>query len=168
MVQIVDAEVKFPAGKAFESRYGRMRQNVVFITESEEITKWFDEGDQRYVRLKRGDWVQLLKDGDKISIVEPEPEAEPQPERQPSLKAKKGTGKPVPPGGSSAASSKAKTPEWKRSLYEQMKTRADILTACHVEIHKRFIDERGKLIIAEETLQKYATTLFISLKDSIQ
>jgi hypothetical protein len=160
MVQVIEAEVKFPAGKSFTTKYGRQRQNVVFIANGEELTKWFDEGDRAYCALKKGEWVQLLRDGDKVSLIEPEPEPEAAAVPEPAARRAA--------NAAPAAAGKAEPPAWKRTLYEQMKTRSDILAACHIEIHKRFVDERGQLIISEETLQKYATTIFISLKDSMK
>jgi len=76
-MQLFAATVKYPAGKAFESKYGNgQRQNVVITGNRGDETVWFPAGHAFYCSLQRGDRVQVFNKGsaDKPQwrIVEPE------------------------------------------------------------------------------------------------
>jgi hypothetical protein len=51
-------------------------------------------------------------------------------------------------------------------VVDELKHRAGILMACHAEVAGRFIDgQTGERTLSEETIQKYAVSLYLDLKE---
>lgn len=169
MARLIEVEVKFGAGKTFPGKGGKRRQNVVFepIAGGEDISIWFNEGDDRYCSLKRGERVQLLREGERHTIVTYDDEGdtlEPEPEPKPQLLPK-----PTHPSNQAQAEAKPTTMDdaHKRVVYEAIRLRAKVISTCHLEVHKLFCNERGELTITEETVQKYAVTVYLDIKSML-
>lgn len=164
MAHLVTATVKFAAGKAFAGQYGRNRQNVVLSTEHGDFTKWFDEGDRRWCNLRKGEEVQLLVDGDRVSIVEASTD-EPgaivaQQSATPTVAAT------PQPTAAQAQPQQPRTPS--EELQFQIIRRARIISSCHAQVASCFTNERGELLVTEDCIQKYVSGIFISLdKDNL-
>jgi hypothetical protein len=165
-MKVITATVKFPAGKVFEGKFGG-RQNVKFVTErGDDANIWFNEGDRRYIDLQQGEIVQLLQEGEKFTlIVDDEPEDEPTtPQATPAALASV----PAPLAESSISPIKGliTTDEATRAaIYREMCKRAQVMKSCHVQVVSLFTNqETGECILDAETIQKYATTLYLDLK----
>lgn len=186
MPKLIGAEVKYTAGKVYTSKFGKGRQNVVFtpLDGGEDISIWFDEGDRRFVGMAKGECYSLLKEGDRYTLItedddEEEAAATPLPAAAPQAaktNGRNGNGKTNGNGKNGNGNGKhngngngqsISTEADKRKLYESICYKSKVLACCHTEIHKLFCDERGQLIITEETLQKYAVTIFLSVKDLV-
>ncbi|MBW4474748.1 MAG: hypothetical protein KME45_30870 [Stenomitos rutilans HA7619-LM2] len=149
---LISGKVKYAAGHPKQTQYGE-RINVVIsrLDGGEDIKLWGNPGDA-IAHLRKGEDVSLLHDGKGYKLVATAP-------TQPN-----GNGK-APP------SAKPSTPEtWSEDhramVFDELKRRAGVLTCCHEEMRKRFLHpQTGELMVSEETLQKYAVSLFLDLKE---
>ena len=67
---LLNATVKFPTGKAIETRYG-MRINIVAKLETgEDVTIWANDTDTFLTGFRKGDSIQLVKDAKGYKVVE--------------------------------------------------------------------------------------------------
>ncbi len=61
MTQLINATVRYPAGKSFPSQYGGNRQNIVVTLDNGQDEKiYFDEGREPHCSLQRGQKIQIL------------------------------------------------------------------------------------------------------------
>ncbi|MEO0852194.1 MAG: hypothetical protein AAFY15_01640 [Cyanobacteria bacterium J06648_11] len=144
-MQVVEARVKFPVGKAFQSRYGKPRVNVVFTLDSGDEAKVYGSPDDGALKgLSRGDRVQLIRDGKgNYKLAENGQSSTP-----PQLSAA-----PAP------TSSASWSPDQKRVIRDRVDQRADLLAHCLKVARKKFVD--AGLVQTEESVRSLATTLFI-------
>lgn len=86
-MKLIEAEVKYPAGRIFPSKYGAgSQQNIVVVQDNgQESTIWFAAGHAAYTELRRGDRCQFVQDGKgKLQLVNGDKYAPvPQPQSQP-------------------------------------------------------------------------------------
>ena len=160
-MQVLQATVLFPAGKAFPSKVaqGRDRQSVKLkLADESEISIWFDAGDRRYCSLTRGEVVQVIRNKDKYTVAFPE-EDTPTPTTTPAaLSSNSPAPEPTIPGERLSSADKAK-------LFQDLCFRAKVLRSCHVQVQTMFTNvDTGEVVIDEETIQKYAVTLYLDLK----
>lgn len=150
---LISGKVKYAAGQPRQTQYGK-RINVVIarLDGGDDIKLWGNPGDA-IAHLRKGETVQVMHDGKTYKLLATNPN-----------QAQTGNGK-------TATSTKPNVAEhWgedhRAAVFDELKHRAGILTSCHEEVRKRFLHPRtGELTISEETLQKYATTLFLDLKE---
>ncbi len=163
--------VRFAAGREFESRIpgARPRQNCVFTgDDGKDYVAWFNAGEPKYCQLRKGDRVQWLVDDskgkEKITLIEPEP---PEPE---AIDVEAHEPAPIvaqPPAAVEVAKPQL-TPEQKqatRDLQMVIVRRARVISSCHAQVASQFTNDRGELLIHPGEIQKYATALFISLRE---
>lgn len=145
-MRIAQATVKFQAGKTFTGRGNKPRQNIVFtLSDGSEATQWFDSGDARYCKLKRGQEVTLGIEGDRITLIEDEAES----------------GEAIAPTTTPA---KTEEMEYRSKLLRELNRKGAMIKSCHTQLQILFTHpDSGKVLVSEETIQKYATTLFIEL-----
>lgn len=148
-VTLISGKVKYAAGQPRQTQYGE-RINVVIARGDggEDIKLWGNPGDV-IAHLRKGEAVQLMHDGKGYKLVATVPTPD------------NGNGKlPTAPAPESWSE------DHRALIFNELKHRAGVLTCCHEEIKKRFLHPRtGELTISEETLQKYAVTLFLDLKE---
>jgi hypothetical protein len=152
-MQVLSAIVKFSAGKVFAGKFGDRQSIKLEFAKGDPIDVWFDAGDPRYCSLKKGEVVQVIRNGDKYTVAmpddeEPENEAAATPQASPAI------------GAASTLDEQRKA-----EIFAELCTRAKIIRTCHIQIQQLFThQETGEVIISEETIQKYATTLYLDLK----
>jgi hypothetical protein len=150
---LISGYVKYPAGQPRD--YGRGERINIVVTPNDgqdDIKVWGRPGDA-IAQLKRGTTVTLTYDGRSYKLFET------------SLQA---TNSNMYPKGNATAppAPSAWSVEQRVKILQELKYRAGVLTACHAEIKQRFEHpETGELTITEETIQKYAVSLYLDLKD---
>ncbi|MGL5131475.1 MAG: hypothetical protein ACRC78_03045 [Planktothrix sp.] len=94
-MKIVNATIKYPAGKIIPSKYAGKpgRQNIILTLQNgQEATIWKNEGDRALSKLKKGDTIQVAVDGDNYDLItddDEEPEETPQKTEKPQERIKK-------------------------------------------------------------------------------
>jgi hypothetical protein len=179
-MKVLTATVKYPAGKLFNGKRGGQRQDITLVTErGEEAHIWFDAGDRRYVSLQKGEVVQLLQEGEKFTLITDDGEEAEQPPTTPqATPAALASTPPDSEAGFQWREFAAKPPEQPRikglittddqtrtQIYQELCKRAQVLKSCHVQVTSLFTDQDGQCILDSETVQKYAVTLYIDLKE---
>lgn len=76
-ITLVSATVKYPAGKTFDTQYGQRINVVLALPDGTEHKEW-SHPDDRFLRsLKKGDAVQVVKDGDRCKLLKAEDDLPP-------------------------------------------------------------------------------------------
>jgi len=183
-MQVLQATVLFSAGKSFASKLSKgrgglperssYRQSIKLqLPNGEEVSIWFDAGHADYCSLVRGEVVTVIQDKDKYTVVFPDVEEETPEEAIARVQAAQvaqsisaiansnGSAPQVTP----AIGASKLDPQLKAEIFSELCTRAKIFRTCHLQIQQLFTNENGEVIIGEETLQKYAITLYVDLKE---
>ena len=150
---LISGKVKYAAGQPRQTQYGE-RINVVIarLDGGDDIKLWGNPRDA-IAHLRKGETVQVMHDGKTYKLLATTPTQE-----------TNGNGKATAPVQSAAPT--AWNEDHRATVFNELKHRAGVLTCCHEEVRKRFLHPHtGELTISEETLQKYATTLFLDLKE---
>ena len=161
-MKVLQATVKFSANKVFSGKYGD-RQNIVLILPSdEEVTVWFDANHPQYSNLTRGEVVTVIQNRDKFTVAFPDDEEPTTPEATPAAIATS----PEQEQPYSEIEGLVTASDRKRGdIFRELCKEALVLRSCHIQVQQLFTNaETGEVLISEETIQKYATTLFLNLK----
>lgn len=161
-MKLIDAKVKFAAGKVFPGQWGADRQSIKLeFGNGAERDVWFNAGDPRYMRIRQGEIVKVLVNGEKFTIVDDDEDDDTPPTPQATPAALSNT----PELNSKAQLEGLITMDEtaKAQLYQELCKRAQVLKSCHVQIVSLFTDQTGKVIISDEVIQKYSVTLFLDL-----
>lgn len=141
MTQILTAQVLFPA-KEWETQYGPRLNAKVKVANGEETKLWGDPGDAVLLALRKGQTIQVAKDGKgKYSLVEQAPA----PGQSPVVEAP-----PLDTGELDA--------DTKSAISSYITSRADLYAFCFKQA-SRALEEMGA---TDETVKCAASTLFIS------
>ncbi len=135
-MELVEARVKWQAGRVIETTYGKRINVVVSTLGGEEVTLWANPGDEPYVSLKKGDLVQLVKDSKGYKLVQSKLSNAPEEKIEPEYPWTDG---------------------YKRSLVAKIDQHGDLLKHC-LKISK---EKFTKLVDSEESLRALATSLYI-------
>lgn len=156
MGKLLNAIVKYPAGKVFETKYGE-KVNAVFMAGEEEIKIWADANTQKAEMLKslvKGEHKLILDDGGKYKLLE---------DSQSSPTNTNGNGK-------TNSNYEPLSDDKKRAIGQFITEQADLLAFCHEcaykAYNKRFphdpMDESESFALDSETIQKAGMSLFIT------
>jgi hypothetical protein len=164
-MKVLTATVKYPTGKLFDGKRGGQRQNIMLVTEhGEEARIWFDAGDRRYIHLRKGEVVRLLQEGEKFTLITDDGEEQQQPPTPQATPAALAT-TPIPPAQPKIKGLITTDEQTRTQIYQELCKRAQVLKSCHVQVSSLFTDQDGQCILDSETVQKYAVTLYIDLKE---
>ena len=150
MSKLLNAIVKYPATKNFETKYGE-RCNAVLTVGDDEIKIWGEPGTpkgQQLQSLKRGETVLVVDDNGKYKLLESEP--------------KNGNSNTNGNGNSNGATNKnyePLTPDKKREIATYIKDMAGLYGFC-LEQAKTL--NKDDLTLPPEAVKDVATTLFIT------
>ena len=162
MASIITATVKYPAGKILDTVNGPKINVVLLLADGTEHKKW-GKPDSRLKYLKKGEQVDLIQDGDTYKLADPPYKLADPPSLSPSSSPSRTD---VPPERLSSPSPSSKWDDTHRAaIYQELKRRAAILTTCHAQIREQFTLPTGECAVTEATIQTYATTLYLDLKD---
>jgi hypothetical protein len=165
-MKVLTATVKYPAGKLFNGKRGGQRQDITLVTErGEEAHIWFDAGDRRYSHLQKGEVVQLLQEGEKFTLITDDGEEEITPPTTPQATPAALATTPIPPAQPRIKGLITTDEQTRTQIYQELCKRAQMLKSCHVQVTSLFTDQEGQCILDSETVQKYAVTLYIDLKE---
>lgn len=143
-LQLVNATVKFPAGKVFQGEWGD-RVNFVAVSDSgEEIKIWGNADNSEIKELKKGQKVQLVWDGKGYKLVNSEPAPAEKNSHQ-----NNGNQSPKP----------ELSVEQKRAIAAYIQGQADLFNFCLKTVRERV---EGINPDDTESLRAIATTLYIS------
>ena len=162
MVQLVDATVKYGAGKVVSTQYGD-RVNVVCVTQdNQEARIWGKPDDPELKALRKGQAVQLLDDGKSFKLATRKGVTETAGDREAQQQAVR----------TESAAASAKPTKWSDEHISQIRSECSYLAwmmeQCHRDIAVRFTPEGSRTpSISEDTIQKYACTLFIELRKQL-
>jgi hypothetical protein len=67
-MQVLTGVVKFAAGRVFVSKHGDRQSIKLEFSKGEPVDIWFDANDPRYCSLKKGEVVQVVRNGDKYTV----------------------------------------------------------------------------------------------------
>ncbi|UJB72747.1 hypothetical protein HRE53_29475 (plasmid) [Acaryochloris sp. 'Moss Beach'] len=141
MTQVLTAQVLFPA-KEWDTQYGPRLNAKIKVANGEEAKLWGPPGDVALLALRRGQTIQIAKDGKgKYSLVEQAPA----PGQPPVVEAP-----PLDTGELDV--------DTKSAIASYITSRADLYAFCFKQA-SRALGESG---VAEETIKCAASTLFIS------
>ena len=147
MGKVLNAIVKYPAGKTLETKYGE-KVNAVFDCGGEEIKIWADANTQKAELLKsltKGEQKLILDDNGKYKLLEDSQTSQPQPNSNGNGKAKQNY-EPL-------------DPDKKREIATYIKDMAGLYGFC-LEQAKALNKE--DLSLPPEAIKDVATTLFIT------
>jgi hypothetical protein len=158
-ITLVRAAVKYPAGKTLDTQNGQRINVVLTLPDGTEHKEW-SHPDDRFLRsLKKGDTVQVVKDGDRYKLLKMEDETNPCPQGEYRVPPT-----PAPPQlGTTSPTRWSK--EHKQRIAEEAKQRAALIGYCHAQVGEQFTAPDGELFVSEETVQKYATMLYLDIKE---
>ncbi|HEY9874501.1 MAG TPA: hypothetical protein V6D12_13755 [Candidatus Obscuribacterales bacterium] len=146
-LEVVTGTVKYTAGRIFETQHGQRINVVATLISGEEVKLWGNPGEAALTTLKKGQSVNLLKDGNKgykllpIS-VELDPPA------------------PTPaPTTTTTPSSQGWTPEERKAIAAQATDHAKLMRFCYDQIIANF----GNEPLSEESRQKLAITIYLKV-----
>jgi hypothetical protein len=152
---LTTGKVKYAAGTPRDYGHGDRINVVVTPTNGgEDIKVWGRPGDA-IAQLKKGESVTLSHDGKGYKLVLM---------NAPALNGAASTNSQV----SSVRGSQADcwSEAHRAKVIDELKHRAGILMACHAEVAERFINgQTGERTLSEETIQKYAVSLYLDLKE---
>ncbi|MDZ7355916.1 MAG: hypothetical protein ONB55_22575 [candidate division KSB1 bacterium] len=168
-ITLVRATVKYPAGKTLETRHGQRINVVLTLPDGTEYKEW-SHPDDRFLRsLKKGDTVQVVKDGDRYKLlkmedetVEPKNQGEYRVPGEPSPTPH--TPHPTPQLGTPAGATRW-SKECKQRIAEEARQRAALIGFCHAQVREQFTTPEGDLLVSEEAVQKYGTMLYLDIKE---
>lgn len=159
-MKLLTAKIKFAAGKTFPGKRGDRQSIKLEFTDGSEADVWFNAGDRRYCQLRRGETVQVLREGDKFTVVTPDEDDGPTtPQATPAALANT----PEPPSVAEIRGLITTSEEVRAQIFQELCKRAQVLKSCHVQIVSLFTAHDGTLIISDETVQKYTRTLYLDL-----
>lgn len=160
-ITLVRATVKYPVGKTLDTQHGQRINVVLTLPDGTEHKEW-SHPDDRFLRsLKKGDTVQVVKDGDRCKLLKMEkPQGEYRVPGEPSPIPPS----PTPPSGTTASATRW-SKEHKQRIAEEAKQRAALIRYCHAQVLEQFVSPEGESLISEETAQKYATMLYLDIKE---
>lgn len=166
-ITLVKAVVKYPAGKTLDTQHGQRINVVLTLPDGTEHKEW-SHPDDRFLRsLKKGDTVQVVKDGDRYKLLKMEDETV-EPKNQGEYRVS-GEPSPVPPHPTPPSGTTAGATRWskehKQRIAEEAKQRAALIGYCHAQVSEQFTTPEGELFVSEETVQKYATMLYLDIKE---
>jgi len=150
MSKLLNAVVKYPAGKVFETQYGS-RCNAVLTVGDDEIKIWAEPGTpkgQQLQSLKRGETVLVVDDNGKYKLLESD--------------TKNGNSNTNGNGNSDGATNKnyePLTPDKKREIAVYIADMAGLYGDC-LEQAKGL--NKDDLTLPPEAIKDIATTLFIT------
>jgi hypothetical protein len=150
MSKLLNAVVKYPAGKVFETQYGS-RCNAVLTVGDDEIKIWAEPGTpkgQQLQSLKRGETVLVVDDNGKYKLLESD--------------TKNGNSNTNGNGNSDGATNKnyePLTPDKKREIAVYIADMAGLYGYC-LEQAKGL--NKDDLTLPPEAIKDIATTLFIT------
>ena len=150
MSKLLNAIVKYPAGKILETKYGE-RCNAVLTVGDDEIKIWGEPGTpkgQQLQSLKRGETVLVVDDNGKYKLLESEP--------------KNGNSNTNGNGNSNGATNKnyePLTPDKKREIAVYVADMAGLYGYC-LEQAKGL--NKDDLTLPPEAIKDIATTLFVT------
>jgi hypothetical protein len=158
-ITTTQATVKYPAQSPRDTANGP-RINVVFdLPGVGEIKVWGNPGDPDLTPLRKGQLVSLLYDGKSYKLLTQQAPPPGQYQQQtPAAGAAPRPARPTP--------GEPWDDEVKARIWQDLRQQRDVLVACHRAIAEKFVDKDGRLLISEEAIQKYATTLFIKVIDN--
>lgn len=146
MSKLLNAIVKYPASKVFETQYGS-RVNAVLTVGDEEVKIWGEpntpKGEQLKA-LKRGETVLVIDDNGKYKLLESEA---------------KNTNTNTNSNGNSKQNYEPLTPDKKREIATYIKDMAGLYGFC-LEQAKGL--NKDDLTLPPEAIKDVATTLFIT------
>lgn len=155
-ITLVSATVKYPAGKTFDTQYGQRINVVLALPDGTEHKEW-SHPDDRFLRsLKKGDAVQVVKDGDRCKLLKAEDDL------PPPLPA---NNHPPPPPPLGTTTNTRWSKEHKTRIAEEIKQRAALIGYCHAQVSEQFVSPDGEVFVGEETIQKYAAMLYLDIKE---
>jgi hypothetical protein len=137
-MRVIEATVKFPAGRVFESQFGPRVNALLSLPDGSDIKVWGNPNDAALSVLQRGQAVKVLLDHrGKYKLLEA-----PQQPLKPSTAPKAGH---------------IMTDDDKRAIAERIQQEASLLRYCLSVSKEKFAD----LITGEESFRALATTLFL-------
>ena len=156
MGKLLNAIVKYPAGKTLNTQYGE-KVNAVFDCGGEEIKIWADAGTPKAEMLKslvKGEHKLILDDGGKYKLLEDE---------KTSPTNTNGNGK-------TNNNYEPLSDDKKRAIGQFITEQADLLAFCHEVAYKAYnkrfphdpMDESESFALDSETIQKAGMSLFIT------
>ncbi|ABW31515.1 hypothetical protein [Acaryochloris marina] len=141
MTQVLTAQFLFPA-KEFDTQYGPRLNAKIKVANGEEAKLWGPPGDVALLALRRGQTIQIAKDGKgKYSLVE-----------QASAPGQ------APVVGDAPLDDGALDGDTKSVIASYISNRAALYSFCYQEASR----ELGKHDASEETIKCAASTLFIA------
>ena len=160
MGKLLNAIVKYPAGKVLETKYGE-KVNAVFDCGGEEIKIWADANTQKAEMLKslvKGEQKLILDDNGKYKLLEDSQTTQPN-----------GNGN-SNGNGKTNSNYEPLTDDKKRAIAQFITEQADLLAFCHETAYKAYnkrfphdpMDESESFALDSETIQKAGMSLFIT------
>jgi hypothetical protein len=138
LMEVIEATVKFPPGRAFESQFGPRVNALLSLLDGTDIKVWGNPNDVALSALKRGQAVKVLVDHrGKYKLLETSQE----PLKQPTA----------------LKTGHIMTDDDKRAIAERIQQEAALLRYCLTVSKEKFAD----LITGEESFRALATTLFL-------
>lgn len=141
-MKLVEAEIKYPPGRIFPSKYGAgSQQNIVVVLDNgQESTIWFAAGHAAYTELRRGDRCQFFQDGKgKLQLLDADEYA------------------PVPQAPSQPQSAGISA-EKKRAIAEYIEQQARLYAFCFAKAQQELKLHEP----TEETIRAAASSLYIA------
>lgn len=142
-MKLIEAEVKYPPGRTFPSKYGAgSQQNIVVVQDNgQESTIWFAAGHAAYTELRRGDRAQFVQDNKgKLQLLAVDEYA------------------PSTPAPSQPQQSAELSPDRKREIAAYIQEQAKLYAFCFGQATEALKHYEP----TEETLRAMASTLYIS------
>jgi hypothetical protein len=161
-MKLLTAKIKFAAGKTFPGKRGDRQSIKLEFTDGSEADVWFNAGDRRYCQLRRGETVQVLREGDKFTVVtddEDDDGTPPTPQATPAALANT----PEPPSVAEIRGLVTTSDEARAQIFQELCKRAQVLKSCHVQIVSLFTAHDGTIVVSEEAIQEYTCTLYLDL-----
>ncbi|MBE9144924.1 hypothetical protein [Planktothrix mougeotii] len=164
MGKLLNAIVKYPAGKILETKYGE-KVNAVFMAGEEEIKIWADANTQKAEMLKslvKGEHKLILDDGGKYKLLEDEQKTQPNGNTNSNDNGKT--------NGKTNSNYEPLSDDKKRAIGQFITEQADLLAFCHETAYKAYnkrfphdpMDESESFALDSETIQKAGMSLFIT------
>ncbi len=143
MEELIEATVKFPSDRIYDTDRGPRRKAVFSIPGQEDLVSvWDDASNEELKRLKRKQKVTLLYDGKNFKLAPKTP--------------------PTPPSRGEQPSGQPWTPEQKQAIFTDLQQRAALLVGCHLTLQKQL---KGKEVeVDSETLAAYTVALYNDLR----
>ena len=160
MGKLLNAVVKYPANKVFDTQWGE-KVNAVFECNGQEIKIWADANSQKAETLKaltKGEHKLILDDGGKYKLLEDSQTSQPN-----------GNGN-SNGNGKTNSNYEPLTDDKKRAIGQFITEQADLLAFCHETAYKAYnkrfphdpMDESESFALDSETIQKAGMSLFIT------